>query len=323
LSVVPPFPPIATRLLDMLARTAVNIKDLADVISSDPMFTGRILQHANSAEFGLQQPIRSIRHALTTLGIDATRRITIAAATGAYSKVALRTADLRRCWEHTVATAVLSEEIAVRCGSFTESAYSGGIMHDIGRLGLVVAYPSLYEKTLRHAAEHCIDLLDHEREVFGMDHAEAGCLLTARWKLPEDFQIIAGRHHDPCEGTELTLLRIVHVACRLADYFHYDVTQPLKTLDYAEVVAELPERVHAGLLGIDQRQLHQKIEEHVRGLSTVVEHEDPQTEWKSAAAGLSEESEKIDVRETPSPIRQSSLARFFGWLWGSSSHEPA
>jgi HD-like signal output (HDOD) protein len=110
----------------MLSLANVDIQELADVISSDPMFTGRILQHANSVEFGLQEPIRNIRHALTTLGIDSARRITITAATGAYSKVALRTADLRRCWEHTVATAVLAEEIAICCGLFLESAYSAG-----------------------------------------------------------------------------------------------------------------------------------------------------------------------------------------------------
>jgi HD-like signal output (HDOD) protein len=238
--------------------------------------------------------------------------------------VALRTADLRRCWEHTIATAVLADEIATRCGAFTESAYSAGIMHDIGRLGLVVAYPTEYEKALRHAAEHCVDLLDHEREVFGMDHAEAGQLLTARWKLPEDFQIIAGRHHDPCEGTELTLLKIIHAACRLADYFHYDVTRPLKAPDFAAIVAELPERVREGILKIDQEQLHRKIEENLRTFGGGPEHEDPKKAWQSAEAGLAvEEAPKIEEARptrpepTPAPVRQkTSLARFLGWLWG-------
>jgi HD-like signal output (HDOD) protein len=307
----------------MLAHTTVDIQELADVISSDPMFTGRILQHANSVEFGLQQPIRNTRHALTTLGIDTTRRITIAAATGAYSRVALRTADLRRCWEHTIATAVLAEEIAMRCSAFTESAYSAGIMHDIGRLGLVVAYPTQYEKALRHAGEHCVDLLDHEREVFGMDHAEAGRLLTARWKLPEDFQIVAGRHHDPCEGTELTLLRIVHVACRLADYFHYDVTRPLKPSEFASIVAELPERGRESMLRMDQERLHKNIEESLRVFGGGPEHEDPKKAWQSAEAELATEgskgAEEVALEPAPAPLRRkTSLARFLAWVWGIS-----
>lgn len=318
LSVVPPFPPIATKLLGMLSGSSVSMRELADVISSDPMFTGRILQHANSAEYGLQQPIRSTRHALATLGIDTTRRITITAATGAYSKVALRTADLRRCWEHTLATAVLAEQIAQCCGCFQEGAYSAGIMHDIGRLGLVVAYPALYEKALRHAAEECVDLLDHEREVFGMDHAEAGRLLTERWKLPEDFQIIAGRHHDPCEGTELTLLRIIHVACRMADFFHFEVTEPLKPLEFAEIVAELPERARAALLRVDQAQLLKKIEESVRSFGGGPEQENLQKAWESVATEIEPEPGISEPEPAAAPVpvvvKRSFLARFFHWL---------
>ena len=51
---------------------------------------------------------------------------------------------------------------------------------------------------------------------------------------------IAGRHHDPCEGTTLNLLSIVHVACRLADALGYDVVKPLAPLDFDTVLAELP-----------------------------------------------------------------------------------
>ena len=53
--------------------------------------------------------------------------------------------------------------------------------------------------------------------------------------LPKEFLIVAGRHHDPCEGEELDLLRIVHVACRLADVLGYDVTRPLVTRGIDEI----------------------------------------------------------------------------------------
>src|SRR5204863_396988 len=124
--------------------------------------------------------------------------------------------ELRLCWEHTLATAILADQIAHACEAFTAVAYTAGIIHDIGRLGLLVAYPKDYERIIRDAAEGCLDLLDFETEQFGIHHAEAGRLLAERWKLPEEFLMIAGRHHDPCEGQELDLLRIIHVACRLA-----------------------------------------------------------------------------------------------------------
>jgi HD-like signal output (HDOD) protein len=239
---IPPFPPIAARLLTLLADESVPISDIAEVVGSDPMFSARLLRCVNSVEFGLACPVSDVMHALSLLGLDRTREVTMTLATGAYASGALRTNELRRCWEHTVATAILADEIARACGGFIGQAYTAGIMHDIGRLGLLVAFPRDYERIIRDAADECLDLLDFEREQFGMHHAEAGRLLAERWNLPEEFRIIAGRHHDPCEGKEVDLLRIVHVACRLADALGYDITRPLVPLRVEAVLTELPER---------------------------------------------------------------------------------
>jgi HD-like signal output (HDOD) protein len=313
--VVPPFPPIATRLLALLARKSVEIKDLADLISSDAMFTGRILQHANSVEFGLVQPIKNVRHALITLGLERTRRITVTAATSVYSRVAMRAPELRRCWRHTLATAVVSEEIGRRCSLFAESAYSAGIMHDIGRLGLLVAYPSAYESTVRDAADRCLDLLDYEREIFGIDHAEAGRLLSVRWGLPQEFQIIAGRHHDPCDGVDVTLLKIVHVACGLADYFGYDVTRPLKPPDFEALLSVLPERVRQRFLADGPDHLGETIHKNVLAFDSDEADEDPQTAWSSMHKDLAPEAPE-SIEEAIEPVAKPVVA-------GSPGHAPA
>ena len=258
---VPPFPPVASRLLQLLSHTEVEIGEVAELISNDATFTARVLQRANSAKMAQLSPVTSLKQAVALLGIDPTRNIVLLQATTAYGQGALKAEELRRCWEHTVATAILAEEIAIACSAFTQTAFTAGIMHDIGRLGLLVAYPADYERIIRHAAEHCLDLLDFEHEEFGLDHAEAGRLLAEQWKLPPDMCIVAGRHHDPCEGTELTLLRIVHVACRLADALGYEVVKPEIEVDLDIVLAELPERARVKLG--DTRRLRALVDERI------------------------------------------------------------
>ncbi|HEX5226889.1 MAG TPA: HDOD domain-containing protein [Bryobacteraceae bacterium] len=237
---VPPFPPVAVKLLNLLAGPAVDSNAVADLIASDATFTARLLQRVNSAEFGFLSDITSVRRAVALLGLDATRHVILAHAMGAYSQGGLKTEAMRRSWRHTLATAVLAEEIAAACEDYAGAAFTAGIMHDIGRLGLLVAYPEEYENVIRNAAGHTLDLLDFEQEEFGVQHAEAGRMLGEQWQLPVDLSIIAGRHHDPCEGTELSLLRVVHVACRLADALGYDIVAPLTPLELADVIAELP-----------------------------------------------------------------------------------
>jgi HD-like signal output (HDOD) protein len=257
---VPPFPPVAAKLLNLLAKPEVETNEVAELISSDATFTARILQRVNSVEFGLVTPVTNVRQAIALLGLDLTRQLILTHATAAYAKGALRTEELRRCWQHTVATAVLADHIANTCGEFTNVAFTAGIMHDIGRLGLLVAYPTEYEGIIRDAASRCLDLLDFERDEFGMDHAEAGRVLAERWDLPAGLAQIAGRHHDPCEGTTLNLLSIVHVACRLADALGYEVVKPLTPLDIDTVLAELPARGRVSL-GKSPAELRSQIEQ--------------------------------------------------------------
>ena len=190
---------------------------------------------------------------------DLTRKIIVAQATEAYTTGALSVEELRRCWQHTVATAVLADEIAQACNEFTQSAFTAGIVQDIGRLGLLVAHPQDYERIIRHAAEHCLDLLDFEHEEFGLDHAEAGRILAERWQLPAEMGTIAGRHHDPTEGLELSLLRVVRVACRLADALGYEVVKPRNPVSVEEVIAELPEHARKRI-NSDPVQFRQRIE---------------------------------------------------------------
>ncbi|MCW5983001.1 MAG: HDOD domain-containing protein [Bryobacteraceae bacterium] len=249
LKAVPPFPPVAARLLTLFAEPAdgLQIKSIAALIESDPTFSARILQQANSAESTVLTQVKNIRHALVVLGLERARQTTVTVAMSAYSKAALRTAELRQCWRHTIATAVLADGISRKTGVFMELAYAAGLMHDIGRLGLLVAYPREYEATIRDAASRCLDLIDFERETFGLDHEEAGRWLAEKWRLPDEMQVIAGRHHDPCEGAEISLLRIVHTACNLADSLGYFVTKPLVDRTLEQVLAELPEQARRAI----------------------------------------------------------------------------
>ena len=77
LSKVPPFPPIAARLLILLANESVDLAELAEVVGSDPTFSARLLRCANSIEFGLANPVSDVRRALAFLGLDQTRQIIV------------------------------------------------------------------------------------------------------------------------------------------------------------------------------------------------------------------------------------------------------
>lgn len=260
---IPAFPPIVLRLLNLLSRTDVDIRDLVALVSSDPAFSAQLLRVANSPLFGFRAQIDSLQSALVVLGLRRVRALTMTVATTNHMKAALKVEELSRCWRHMLACALLTEELARSCCVFEDRAYSAGLLHDVGRLGLLLAYPAEYAAMLRDADRNALDLLECEKASLGMDHCEAGRDLAAQWNLPPDFQIVAARHHDSQENYQLDLLTLVHLGCKLADSLGFWVVKPLQPRTVEEIQAALPpllqNRIH-----IDEAHWRELLERRVQ-----------------------------------------------------------
>jgi putative nucleotidyltransferase with HDIG domain len=262
---VPPFPPVAARLLTVLSSPDVEVAEVAELIKSDATLSARMLRCINSAVFGLGRQVSDMRQAVALLGFERTRQITAMCATATFARGTRTNVELQSCWQHSMATAILATEIATSCEAVAKVAFTAGILHDIGRLGLIVAYPTRYAHAIREATGRCVDFLDFEREQFGLDHAEAGRLLAESWELPEQFRIVAGRHHDPCEGAEVDLLRVIHVACRIADALGYGLVSPRADMNMSDILETLPEPVRRRFERTEE-ELRAEIEERIHAI---------------------------------------------------------
>src|ERR1017187_7147611 len=260
---IPAFPPIVLRLLDLLARDDVEIRELVALISSDPAFSVQILQVANSPIFGFRSQIDSLQSALVVLGLRRIRSLSMTVATANHMKAVLHIDELARCWRHMLACALLTEELARSCSAFEDRAYTAGLLHDVGRLGLLLAYPKEYAELLRHAERNALELLDIERQELGTDHCEAGRALAEHWNLPPDFQIVAARHHDPQSDAAVDLLTLVHLGCRLDDSLGFWVDEPLQPCSSEEIQQSLPPLL-AKRIRIDAVRWREIVERRVR-----------------------------------------------------------
>lgn len=243
---IPAFPPIAIRLLHLVSDENVAISEVLDLLRVDPAFSAEILRRANSALYGFSSQISSLQHALVVLGLRRVKVLTMTVATGVYLKKALEIGELRRCWRHTLACALLTEELARACSIHVDLAYTAGLLHDVGRLGLLVAHPHQYSDFLQAAgekvaAEDSFDLLDYEQQVFGIDHCAAGNWLVGQWNLPQEFKLITGRHHDHPDGADFDLLALVHLGCQLASTLGFYVVNTNRFSSFEQIREALPQ----------------------------------------------------------------------------------
>jgi HD-like signal output (HDOD) protein len=197
---LPKLSPLMTQLLAQLSRRDCEILDLAQTVERDPLLSGQILRLANSAIFGRLRPVASVRHAIAMVGISAMRKFVLASSIAnlfSRAKVAANF-SIRRFNVHSVATAtlveLLSEEVPFESG---QDAFLAGLLHDIGKLLIAVSLPRQYEEILALMAVTGGTLVEAEREVIGIDHAELSGLAVCRWELSEEIQWATWYHHEP------------------------------------------------------------------------------------------------------------------------------
>ena len=192
------------------------MKKIVDLLRIDPALSAEILRVSNSALYGLSRRVDNISHAIVILGTEAVKRLALTVALGRFSHSFLRNQSLRICWDHSVACALIAEEIAVATGGAKDRAYTGGLLHDVGRLALLACYPVEYGNLIVVARENDFDELECERQLFDIDHCAAGEWLGHHWNLPGDIVEAISKHHT-AEVNGNSLLSIVTAANAVAD----------------------------------------------------------------------------------------------------------
>ena len=237
---LPPFPPVATRLLEVLFHDNAHITGVGRIIAAEPVFASRVLQMANSPLFGLQTQVKTVSHAIVLLGLDRVKAITVTRALGDFVGPVLNSKALRACWQNSLACALLSEKLARACKVDTDFAYVAGLLRDIGRLALLVKYPDSYINLLAVSGEQGFDLMATERELFDIDHCQAGASLMGKMPFPPELHEAVAKHHEPPSGP-FRMVHLVRIAGRLADALGFAVLPEVRQPTFAEVLQELPE----------------------------------------------------------------------------------
>jgi putative nucleotidyltransferase with HDIG domain len=237
---VPPFPAIAQRVLGLVSQEDTSIRQVSELVKMDPSFSAELLRFANSALFGLRGEVKSLTQAIGLVGLDRVKTMATLVALNRMVRSSVRVGALRKIWVHSMATAVIAEEAARLNHVAPDTAYTAGLLHNLGTLGLMSAYPDEYSRMLEVSIDLGFDLLRTERELFEIDHCAAGAYLAQDWNFPGELvAAIATHHEDPIAG-EVTLENLVKVSWRLADTLGFATFSPDKDWAYEKLIAFLP-----------------------------------------------------------------------------------
>ena len=190
---------ILAKIINVMYDLSSSAEDVADIIEHDPPLTANILKVANSAYYGSYATIRSLKRAIVTLGFETLKEIvyTIGSVNCFQKKGDEDSDSLSGLWLHSIGTAKACQLISKRMNiERPDNAYLFGLMHDIGKILLLIHFPKHFRSILNLTQEKNTQFILAEQEILNTDHTEIGGLLCNIWSLPEDICIAIQSHHD-------------------------------------------------------------------------------------------------------------------------------
>ena len=150
------------------------------VLENDAEFAANLLRFANSAYASRPVRVRTIRQAVTMAGRVAIGRLAIEAATYRFLEKAPGNgrASVGFMHIHSCAVGSCALELAQRSGGAVEVAHLGGLLHDIGKLVMPIAFGEQALDQIAARATAGPARVALERERLGCDHAQAGAMLA-------------------------------------------------------------------------------------------------------------------------------------------------
>ncbi|PIQ36833.1 MAG: HD family phosphohydrolase [Lysobacterales bacterium CG17_big_fil_post_rev_8_21_14_2_50_64_11] len=257
---VPSLPAVFLRLTAVVDDPRSAIRDMEEVVYEDPALAGRLLRLANSAYFGFPGHVDSLSRAITLVGTRQLRDLALATSVlDLFSGVASDVVSMASFWRHSVATGLLARALATwQREANAEQFFVAGLLHDIGRLVLLIkANESMVQALERSRVD---DVLLHvvERDILGFDHAALGNELLRQWNLPPAICAGVAFHHLPMRaGANIPTAALVHVADVMANAIAFgssgmDAVPPLE--DAAWLALGLPVSVIKPSLDLVRQQ---------------------------------------------------------------------
>jgi HD-like signal output (HDOD) protein len=240
---LPPFPLVAIRVLQLTNDENVQLHQLSELISSDAAFASEVLTIANSLVYAPRFPAHTILQAIAVLGANHLQGMCLTVGVRTYLGKSLNHPLIRNVWRHNLACAMIARDLASAGFMDPDTAYTAGVVHDIGRLALAVIRPTEYAALLEKHQGSGASILSMENELFGCDHCQAGKHLIGDWKLPTEFAAIVSDHHAPRRmDSAWSMAELIKIGCKMADAAGFTAFQGCEVTPFSDLQNELPAR---------------------------------------------------------------------------------
>jgi len=229
------------RVLSLFQNGEPSTADIVAAVEADVALAVTVLRLANQLEGRSRGRVESAVAGVEALSLRTVHTIASRARTfDFFERTTIWQGIPERFRLHAVATQRAADRLARELGyEARDRLMVTSLLHDIGKLVLVHAYPG-YPRQIHADARTPEERILSERRELGVDHALVGGVLARRWGLPKSVASVIERHHaEDVEGEAA----IVRLADMLAHYVLGGTISPSELLNVARGVGLKPSQL--------------------------------------------------------------------------------
>lgn len=171
--------------------------------------------------------------------------IAMATAVRRYIKLESFSPELQCYWRYSLACAVACAALSDCIGLNTALAFTSGLLHDLGRLALITAYPVQYANLFATSqrllgCSGLFNVSEQERLLFGVSRFQTGEWLVDQWGLPPFFKQIVGKFQSTGAAEEVDLIALTRAGCSLVYAFGYGLMLGAPPRAVEDITSVLP-----------------------------------------------------------------------------------
>ncbi len=188
---VPMLPTVASRVITLTQDPDSDAKQLSDLIQGDLALAAYVMRIANSPAYTPDGNLVSLQQAIARLGMRIIGEIAVTASVNSKTfKAKGFESQISQLWDHSLATALWSKEIARECRKNVECVFLCGLLHSIGK-------PAALQKTVDLANTNDLSL----DTAIGLDLVSqyqrcVGIKVVQQWAMPQAVVDVISYFHD-------------------------------------------------------------------------------------------------------------------------------
>ncbi len=203
---LPSLPIISEKMQKLLFNSDdVSIKQIGNVIESDPPLAVKILKIVNSSFYGMLNNVSTIEHALVILGINEFKNVILGFSIQKYFVNSNKNFDPKRFWKHSVICSQIAKFLSKHFKIIDDGTYFlAGLTHDIGKLVIDQYFHKDFIAITNYITTNKTTFSSAEKEIMGVTHYQIAAKLLQKWNFPKKIIMQIFYHHAPWYDKEFT-----------------------------------------------------------------------------------------------------------------------